>query len=158
MKLYFKFLVGLIAITIIISFSFIIYAFKNKNSSDLKLCGFGITYPYYITQNYYKKDFFHFKEYIESKFNIVSNENEIIVRIQFMINCTGEVGNFKSQIYDFNYQPIPLNTDISNQFIKLINEYQFWGTPKDRTGKAVNIYKFYAFKINENQIIEILPK
>lgn len=157
MKLYFKILCVIVVTLLVSTVAFFRYAANNRNISNLQLCGLGVTYPYYAVKGYYQKDFFHFREYIESNFKPTESYGDIIIRVQFMINCKGEIGNYRVKVYNFDYQVIDLNSVITRKFVKLINEYKFWGIPT-RSNTEVNMYKFYAFKITGNRIIEILPK
>lgn len=159
MKLLEKIVIGVLSLILLVTTIFFIYAFNIRNPTKLDLCGLGITYPYYVSKDYYKKDFNHFKEHIIENYDpSISKHNSFIVRIQFMINCKGEIGNYKVRSYDYNYQPIQISKEITTHFLKLIDEYNLWNTPLNRYNEEVNIFKFYAFKVHNGIIIEILPK
>ncbi len=154
-----KIIIGVLTLILLTTTIFFIYAFNIRNPTKFELCGLGITYPYYVSKGYYKKDFNHFKEYILENYNTsITENNSFIIRIQFMINCKGEIGNYKVKSYDYNYQTIQINEVITNHFIELVDEYNLWNPPFNRHNEVINIFKFYAFKVHNGVIIEILPK
>ena len=160
MGLFQKVVFTLTAIILIGIIGFVLYAFEKRNPSELQLCGWGKTYPYYRASDYYQEDFFDFKEYIHENHQTVGEmaHKNAIIRLQFMINCEAEIGNFKVRSYDFNYNIIQVPEEISNHFIQLIKNYDKWNPPRNSKNERINIFKFYAFKLENGKIIEILPK
>lgn len=160
MKLLTKIVFIIIVIVLISIVGFFIYAFEKRNPSKLNLCGWGNVYPYYVATDYYKTDFFDFKEYIHENYDSqeYNFEKNIIIRVQFMINCKGEIGNFKVQAYNFDYNKISISENMTIPFVKMIEDFNKWSSPQNKKGESINIFKFYAFKFKNGHLIEILPK
>jgi len=160
MKLLSKIVLTIITTVLVGVIGFFIYAYKNRNPSSLKLCGWGATYPYYAATDYYKNDFYDFKEYIHTNYDSLNNTlaKNGIVRVRFLINCRGEIGNFKTQAYDLEYKVVSLSEKFTGQFERLINDYKRWDSPKSNNGESINIHKFYTFKFKGGKLIEIMPK
>ncbi len=160
MKTYSRIVLSLLSLIVLAFFVFFIYIHRKRSIPDFHLCGLGKTYPYYAAQEYYQEDFFHFKEYIQTEFNTTNIyvERNIIIRIQFMINCDGVAGNYKVKSYNFNYESISIQKKITNQFVEMIDKYHKWNPPVNLNNKTINIFKFYAFRLKNNKVIEISPK
>jgi len=130
----------------------------NSSSNDFELCGGGLK-PYYRTGLSYEGDFYAIKEYFKTNYKAIkSGENSGIVKIQFHVNCKGEAGNYKLEAYSFDYQLLEINSEITSQFLELTKGLNEWIPGKDEDGEAVNSHKFFAFKIVEGVLTEILPK
>ena len=130
----------------------------NSDSTNFELCNGGLQ-PYYRTGLSYKGDFHAIKEHFKINYKAVNTgENSGIVRIQFHVNCKGQTGNYKVEAYSLDYELIEMNNQITNQFIELTKGLNEWIPGKDGDGETVNSHKFFAFKIIEGQLTEILPK
>jgi hypothetical protein len=130
----------------------------NSASENFELCGGGL-HPYYHPELNYKGSFYAIKEHFKTNYKPVSTGNNTgIVRIQFQVNCKVETGNYNMETYSFNYELTAINTQITAQLLELTKGLKDWIPAKDDEGKTVNSHKFFAFKIVNGQIVDILPK
>jgi len=130
----------------------------NSASENFELCE-GDLYPYYHPQLNYKGSFYAIKEHFKTHYKpIKTGNNTGIVRVRFQVNCKGETGNYNVATYSFNYELIAINTQITAQLLELTKGLKDWIPAKDDDKKIVNSHKFFAFKIVNGQLIDILPK
>ena len=78
------------------------------------------------------------------------------VRIRFVVNCNGDAGRFRLLQSDSNYQETSFDERITSQLMKIVKSLDGWvimpsGEP------AEDYYLYLIFKIENGQIIEILP-
>ena len=130
----------------------------NSESIKFELCGGGL-HPYYYPQLSYKGSFYAIKEHFYTNYKEVNYSNNTgIVKIRFHVNCKGETGNYKVETYSLDYNSIKMESQITQQLLRLTKELKDWIPGKDAGGDFVNSHKFFAFKIIEGQLTEILPK
>tara|TARA_B100000809_G_scaffold222378_1_gene231305 strand:+ start:5064 stop:5504 length:441 start_codon:yes stop_codon:yes gene_type:complete len=130
----------------------------NSESTKFELCGGGL-YPYYHPQLNYEGSFYAIKEHFYTNYKAVdSGSNNGIVKIRFHVNCNGETGNFKTETYGFDYNSNEMDSQITQQLLALTQELENWIPAKDENGEALNSHKFFAFKIRDGQLTDILPK
>lgn len=141
--------------------SFIIFFFIiscNSNSKDFKLCK-GKLHPYYYPELEYSGGFYAIKEHFYSNYNQVKSlKNTGIVKIRFHINCYGESGDYRLEAYSLDYKNIELDIKITQQLVQLTKNLTEWIPAQDEDGNAINSHKFFAFRIIEGELIDILPK
>jgi hypothetical protein len=82
--------------------------------------------------------------------------NSGYLRIRFVVNCQGETGRFRVIASDFQYNEKELDKAITNQLLKLVENLEGW-VPMSKNDKPLDYYMYLIFKINNGQIIEILP-
>ncbi|MEQ8908830.1 MAG: hypothetical protein RIC95_06540 [Vicingaceae bacterium] len=140
--------------------SFYLYLYQSRWTADIDLCGWGKTFPYYVASDYYQVNFLDLKNHFISntKSSDLNTKKDFIIRIRFLMNCNGEIGQFKVKSYDFDYREIDLSPTISKHFTDLLANYQKWTPPLLANGEAANIHAFYSFRIKQGEIIEVLPK
>lgn len=130
----------------------------NSNPDQFDLCG-GQLYPYYHPQLNYKGSFYAIKEHFYTNYKSVnSSKNNGIVKIRFHVNCKGEAGNFKLETYSLDYNSIEMNNQITKQLLDLSQMLEDWIPATDENGNTVNSHKFFAFKIINGELTDILPK
>lgn len=123
-----------------------------------ELCS-GFTYPYYQPELKYEGNFYEVKQHFFSNYQtIVAENNSGIVRVQFKLNCKGQSGMFNAETYGLDFQRAEIDSAISNQLLSLTKQLDKWIPATDEDGEKVNSHKFYAFKIKEGKLIDILPK
>ncbi len=130
--------------------------------TSFSLCGTGRKNPYYHPDLNYRGEFRELKAYFyqyfaEENFKNISH-NSGIVRVQFQVNCKGESGNFNFINYDFNYKVCDIDQVITTKLLNLCKSLNGWIPAKDEKGEYINSHKFFAFKIKNGQLIDILPK
>jgi hypothetical protein len=130
--------------------------------TTFKLCEPSRKNPYYYPDLTYRGEFRELKSYYYQYFGdenfkkLVNNSG--IVRLQFQVNCKGESGHFSFQNCDFNYKTCLIDETITTQLLNLTKSLNGWIPAKNEKGDYVNSHKFFAFKIKEGQLIDILPK
>lgn len=105
------------------------------------------------------KDFYTLKKEFASA-HITKTNFTGIVTIIFYINYNGETNYYRSQAADSDYNPVD-NRDvkiIAEQFIPVIKNIGLWVPGRDAQNEIVNSRKFYAFKFDKGELVEILPK
>lgn len=129
----------------------------NKKDS-FKLCH-NKKHPYYYPSLGYKGGFYEIKQHFNKGFQEIKGRNNSgIVKIKFIVNCKGEIGNLEVETYSLSYEKTNLNSRIIEQFINLIEELKYWIPAVDAEGEKIDSFKFYAFKIVDGKLKEILPK
>lgn len=129
------------------------------NSQEYSLCGMGIKKPYYYTDLKYEGGLYAIKEVFKSDYQVVNApDNNGIVRIIFDVNCKGKSGNFKVETYSLAYQQAKINEAITTQILSIVKELKAWIPGRNDEGEPVNSFKFFAIKIVNGEIQEILPK
>jgi len=119
-------------------------------------------YPYYHPMQpkpVSGKDFYTLKKEFASA-HITKTNFTGIVTIIFYINYNGETNYYRSQAADSDYNPVD-NRDvkiIAEQFIPVIKNIGLWVPGRDAQNEIVNSRKFYAFKFDKGELVEILPK
>lgn len=78
------------------------------------------------------------------------------VRIRFMVNCQGQADRFRLLTADFDYKPKELDQRITNQLMQITKSLDGWETKYIRE-TPVDYYQYLFFKIEDGQIINILP-
>jgi hypothetical protein len=130
----------------------------SSNISEFKLCP-GKKRPYYYPTLEYKGSFHEIKRHFFSNYKTIdASNNNGIVKIRFYINCKGETGDFFIDTYSLNYKRISITNKISNQLLYLTKDLKDWIPARNDEGEKINSHKFFAFKIIEGKLIDILPK
>ncbi len=84
-----------------------------------------------------------------------SNQNGFIT-IRFLVNCHGETDRFRVESMDFDYNSIQFDKGIAQQLVSIIKELKGW-LPRTNKNKSYDYYQYLTFKIEQGQIIQILP-
>lgn len=130
----------------------------NSTTNEFDLCS-GKLHPYYYPELTYTGDFYAIKKHYYTNYKEVNAPNNNgIVKIRFHINCKGESGNYKVESYSFDYATTEIDSNITEQLIQLTKSLTEWIPAQNEDGDAVNSHKFFAFKIKNGQLIDILPK
>jgi len=143
---------------LVLSFSL----FSQEKEENFTLCDSIGLWPYYNPTLKYQGGFWEIKQQFKTtcptnKFKNLKN-NTGIVTIQFKVNCKGEIGNFKLQQCDLNYQPTLLDKKITTYLLSQTKQLKNWIPAIDEDGNTVNSHKFLSFKLKEGVLLEILPK
>lgn len=118
-------------------------------------------YPYYypnILSN--GKEFYSQKKEFKHSITAKTNFNGIIT-VYFFINDVGETNFYTTQLCDLNYKTISITKEIETlcaQVLEAVKNTTPWKPMLDENKQTVNSRKFYSFKFNNGQLIEILPK
>jgi len=143
---------------LVLSFSL----FSQEKEVNFTLCDSIGLWPYYNPTLKYQGGFWEIKQQFKTtcptnKFKNLKN-NTGIVTIQFKVNCKGEIGNFRLQQCDLNYQPTLLDKKITTYLLSQTKQLKNWIPAIDEDGNTVNSHKFLSFKLKEGVLLEILPK
>lgn len=106
------------------------------------------------------KDFYTLKKEFVSAY-VTKTGFSGLITIIFYINYKGETNYYRSQAADPDYNPIENNKEVNNiaeQFIPVIKKVGLWIPGRDAQNEIVNSRKFYAFKFEKGELVEILPK
>lgn len=138
---------------------FILILIGSCNSdNEFNLCS-GKTHPYYHPTLEYKGDFYEIKRHFYENYRSVDGiNNSGIVKIRFHINCLGESGNYNVQTYSLEYDLNIFNPRITEQLVDLTKKLKKWIPARDEEGNLVDSHKFFAFKIIDGHLKDILPK
>lgn len=127
---------------------------SNLDKLEFKLCNPQYIYQYpsggygllYEGEMYSLKKIF-FDEYINQN---IKNQSGMI-RIQFIVNCNGEIDRFRMISSDKNYNSILFDKKITSQLLAITKSLKGWGA------KNIDYYQYLIFKIKDGNLIEILP-
>lgn len=142
---------------VVILLSFLLIS-CNQRDGAFKLCGVGISKPYYYTGLTYKGEIYSIEKEINEIYTRVESNNNGIAKVRFKVNCEGQIGDFHYEEYDNNYIKTQLNDSIELQLINGVSQLSDWIPGKNDDGDGVNSHSFLSFRIVDGKIIEILPK
>ena len=97
-----------------------------------------------------------FRTYIQSNFSRTASTDNGFLSLRFIINCKGDVGAMEIQELDHNYQETRLAPNLVEQLVSLSSRTENWSVP-DIDGVAVDSYMYLIYKIEDGEIVEILP-
>lgn len=89
------------------------------------------------------------------RFPQAAEENGFIT-IRFIVNCKGESGRFRIEEMDFAYQAKSFDKEITGQLLDIVKSLKGW-IPRKSNGVDLDYYQYLTFKMNQGQIIKILP-
>ena len=95
----------------------------------------------------------YFKQYSHPKTEGQSG----YITIRFIVNCKGETGRFRMQQMGSNHQAFTFDEAISSQLMKLTKALPDWQAYHHTNGEIIDYYQYLTFKLQDGQIIEILP-
>lgn len=78
------------------------------------------------------------------------------LRIRFIVNCKGETDRFRIIGMDENYNEKVFDASITSQLLAITRELKGWPS-KFIKERGFNYYQYIIFKIENGQLIEILP-
>lgn len=89
------------------------------------------------------------------KSEIIENENGLI-RINFVVNCKGKTDRFRLISMNQNYQEKFFVKSITEQLMSIAKNLKGWKGKKIKE-KEIDYFQYLIFKIENGQIKEILP-
>lgn len=78
------------------------------------------------------------------------------IRLRFIVNCQGEAGRFRVLSSDLDYQDKEFDKAIVKQLLDIVKGLDGWEI-MTKNEKSLDYYLYLIFKLEEGQIIEILP-
>ncbi|RFN59524.1 hypothetical protein [Marixanthomonas ophiurae] len=133
---------------------------KALLTENFKLCDIGIAGIHSSSQpKIYKGGKYAFRNYIQEHYTNDSYTDSGFLIFRFHINCNGETGNVAVSELNQEMQPITMNDDMVQQLLKLTVRKENWqvGYMKDEDGNAYNHYMYVLYKIENGELLEILP-
>ncbi len=94
-----------------------------------------------------------FKKYYNSE-NVVKESG--LLRIRFVVNCKGEADRYRFLSMDLNYNEKKFDKSIIDQILTITKKLKGW-KPKVYAGKKIDYYQYLIFKLNNGEIVKILP-
>ena len=136
-----------------------IAANKETDKDDFELCNEERIYQYF--NNLGGFEYYGGKAAVEREFyekyksETIKNETGLI-RINFVVNCKGETDRFRLISMDEDYNEKIFAKSITEQLMSISKSLKGW-KPKKLKGIDIDYYQYLIFKIEEGQIMEILP-
>lgn len=90
-----------------------------------------------------------------SSYQKVDSDKSGMIRIRFVVNCTGETGRFRMLSADLNYQPTLFPDAVSTQLVQITKSMKGWQT-KTWKDMKIDYYQNLIFKIEQGQLIHIV--
>lgn len=95
----------------------------------------------------------HFKKYYKNKKKLGETG---YVTIRFIINCEGDIGRFRIFEMGLDLKEKKFKTQVPQNLLEATKKTTGW-TPYVVEGKSYDYYQYLVFKIQDAQIIEIMP-
>lgn len=132
------------------------------SQENFKLCNPDTTWYYFMdghAGNRYTTESKVVKEVIIKMYKpVVDTTQNGIITFQFMVNCNGKVGMFKTLQMDTNYKDFQFRKEIVDSLfsiIKNLNVYKLKMNP--RTKEPYDYLIYFSFKIYHGKIVGIMP-
>lgn len=90
-----------------------------------------------------------------TKYQKVETDKSGLVRIRFVVNCTGETGRFRLLSADLNYQPLKFPDAVTMQLLQITKSMKGWQTKMWKDMK-IDYYQNLIFRIEQGQLINII--
>jgi hypothetical protein len=143
------------------------YRKSSKDLSDYAYADFQLCNPslyensnadwYYFKYPSFDGGLYRLQKVFDDLFQTVENgNNNGLVRVEFVINCVGDIGRFKVEELDFEYAKTNLNSAISSQVLQILKGAGKW-IPGERRDQKLDTYKFLIFKVKNGRVDEIFP-
>ena len=137
------------------SFDFKEYAFQEFEKCNPLLYRNSPSDRYYFKYTRFPGGSYSLKKVYENSYECTeSGVNSGLVRIGFVVNCAGQIGEFEVLEFDENYNIIKMNRAIRNQLVRILKEAGDW-IPGERGDQVWDSYKFVNFRIKDGEIEEI---
>ncbi len=133
----------------------------KTDNSDFELCDSEKAYQYFnIGQGLlFKGEKIALeKEFLEKYNPEIAKKESGMIRIRFIVNCKGETDRFRISGADENYNEKEFDKSITSQLLQLTKELKNWhGLFNPETQQGADYYQYLIFKIENGQIVKILP-
>lgn len=75
---------------------------------------------------------------------------------RFIINCEGRAGRHVTEEADLDFQPKQFSQETKDHFYSILQKMDNW-FPTEYEGERVDAYSYLTFKLEDGELIEILP-
>ena len=79
-----------------------------------------------------------------------------LIRVRFIVNCNGSSGRFRHLSMDYNYKEVEAPESIIDQLVTITQKLDKWSI-KRVDDFPIDYYQYLSFKIENGQIVKILP-
>jgi len=131
----------------------------NQDDPNFKLCnGDKMAIQYYaLGEKTYEGEKITIERIFKSEYNPTTVKKESgLVRIRFIVNCHGESGRFRLLSSDEDYKPKTFDSKLTDQLMRITKNLKGW-KGFTRKGRGRDYYQYLIFKIEDGNIIEIMP-
>lgn len=105
----------------------------------------------------YKGEKYQIEQTFRKKYNSKFAKKESgYIRIRFVVNCEGKTDRFRIFQADENYLETEFDKSITNQIMEITKSLNGWNVKKYKE-QPVDYYQYLIFKIENGQIVKILP-
>lgn len=132
---------------------------EKTDRKDFNLCDENHIYQYFNDSKgfQYRGEKIAIEEEFQKKYNYENVKKENVwVRIRFIVNCYGKSDRFRVLTANYNYEPIKIDENITNQLLEITKNLDGW-IPKQIKNEKIDYYQYLIFKIKDGKIDEILP-
>ena len=134
---------------------------ESIDSKDFSLCfGENNVLQYFNTGNglEYKGGKRSIDDKVKKEYNPKMSANESgLVRLRFIVDCEGKGGRFRVLGMDWNWKEKEFSESITNQLVRIVKSLNGWKIKYDGNNYARDYYQYLIFKIEDGQIVKILP-
>lgn len=93
----------------------------------------------------------------EAQYQAVDGNDESgLIRIRFVVNCQGKAGRFHLMGMNPEYQAHTFSPEITEQLLRITQNLEGWKRMQ-ANGQAFDYYQYLIFKIEQGNLIEIMP-
>lgn len=90
-----------------------------------------------------------------TEYKKVDTDKSGMIRIRFVINCSGETGRFRVLSGDLNYEPALFPDAVTAQLLQITKSMNGW-QPKTWRDMKIDYYQNLIFNIEQGQLINIV--
>lgn len=129
------------------------------DDSTFKMCNENRAKQYY---NFHKGLMFKgekddLERYFKEQFQPQKKKKDTgYITIRFVVNCAGKTGMFRVKGIDFDYKIKQFDPKLIEQLLVLTQKSDGWMVG-ELDGKLYDYYQYLTFKIENGQLIEIMP-
>jgi hypothetical protein len=131
---------------------------NTEFSEEFQLCN-PSDYPngyYHSARDIFNGGKYQFRKTISEKYTNNGYTDSGFLNLRFLLNCKGEIGNVEINELNTDYEKTDLNDELVSQLVTLSIAKQNW-IPKEIEGKTYDSYMYLIFKIEDGEVLEILP-
>ncbi|TMM58700.1 hypothetical protein FEE95_04525 [Maribacter algarum] len=96
-----------------------------------------------------------FKSFIQNNFSGKDYDDDGYLNFRFLINCKGDIGDYEINPLNTVLEVTTLNKDLVNELSKLTLRKENWNSLKTRETR--DLYMYIIYKIENGEVVEILP-
>lgn len=124
-----------------------------------KVCDYEAIHQYYNFGKglQYNGEKIKINEHFRNKLRPREKEGESgFITIRFVVNCEGQTGRYRIQGMDNEYNPKKFSEDLITKLLDLSKQLDGW-IPGEYEGRRFDYYQYLTFKIENGNVIEIMP-